>query len=189
MSSQSVPATSAPQDVAETAAEAVQAISLQDAPGPATSATVNADEDSEDEQDDEVDVNTIDLNESASAAGPVASTSSSKKKKKKAKGKGKAKALDKLKGVLGGSSSSNKENAANGQDAGSSGTGALSDELYDRIIQEARKNAGAEAAAKLDRQTVVEMIESALATYGKPPSSTDSCLYFAYLPLSSIQTT
>ena len=117
-----------------------------------------------------MDVNTIDLDESANAAGPVASTSSSKKKKKKAKGKGKAKALDKLKGVLGGSSSNNETAVANGHDAGSSGTGALSDELYDRIIQEARKNAGAEAAAKLDRQTVVEMIESTLATQRNPAS-------------------
>lgn len=98
---------------------------------------------------------------SAVAAAGGSGSTSKKKKKKKSKGKGGA-ALDKLKSALtstspGGSSSvaasTSKQNATPG----------ITDELYERIVAEARKNVGEEEAKKLDRQAVVEMVECALA--------------------------
>lgn len=157
MSTQSVPASSAPADEVEAAAKAVQAVSLQDATS-VNNVKVDGDGDGDSEpEDDGEDVNAIDLDgadgtaaagSSSGAAGPAA-----KKKKKKSKGKGKGKALDKLKSVLGGSSDK--------PEPPESETSALSDELYERIVAEARKNQGAEAAAKLDKRTVMELIESA----------------------------
>ena len=197
MSSQSVPATSASPDTANAAAEAIQAVSLQDAAPPAASTSIDATahgNSDDDEAEDGEDVNAIDLDESASSTAPAASTSA-KKKKKKAKGKGKAKALDKLKTVLGGSSSSasvsHNDDGEGASLASNKASGAISDELYDRIVAEARKNAGAEAAAKLDRRTVVEMIESA-CSYSIHPLATLTVMLAVLLvsrplPLFSLQ--
>lgn len=183
MSTQSVPATSAPPDEVNTATQAIQAVSVQD-DAAASSAATELDEQvvDDDDDDDGEDVNAIDLDNDDGTTATANAAAVPKKKKKKAKGKGKAKALDKLKSVLGGGSDKHEgtvSTTANGADA-SKDPGAISDELYDRILAEARKNAGEEAAAKLDRRTVMEMIES---EYDAPLSTTridpDVCVSLA----------
>lgn len=124
----------------------------------------------EEEVDDE-DEETIDLDDEKAQAASTSLTAkdeqdgSKKKKKKKSKGgKGQGKAaVERMKRALNlgrnGVSSSNSVDA----EAETNEMAPISDELYERIINEARKNVGPEEAAKLNRQSVMEMVECAQA--------------------------
>lgn len=161
MTLQSVPATAAGvgPDVVAATTQAAEVLSLRE----------NGDGDELEEDLDDAGVEGIDLDdedgEDATSGSGLALTevASKKKKKKKAKGKGKAaSAVDKVKAALGASSSNNKHN---GRDSASSSAVAqkdsqdVSDELYERILEQARRNVGPAEAAKLDRQAVAEMVE------------------------------
>lgn len=163
-SAQSVPASDATKAQVDAAASAIEAIALKDGQGDHGEQQQQHDEDGE-EEDEKDEIAAADV--TAPANGEAATSSSSKKKKKKSKSKGKGKAaLDKLKGTLTGNKDTTLESSG-GDDAaapsssvaGKKPTPPISDALYRRILEEAKKNLTPEEAAKLDRQSVAEMVE------------------------------
>jgi hypothetical protein len=163
-STQSVPASDASKSQLDAATKAVQDLSVHEGGDQEHKdhdeqlQQQDVDEDGEDGEDAEA---------LATEEGGAASTGNKKKKKKsKSKGKGKA-ALDKLKGALTGNSNSTSTTVDTAEDdspsssstAGKKLAPPISNELYKRILDEAKKNLSPEEAAKLDRQAVAEMVE------------------------------
>lgn len=177
-STQSVPASSSSAAQADAAAHALESLVLGDDDQQQHHVT-HEDGDEENSEDDHEDSNAeigvagssgapSNGDDAASAAETASSSSKKKKKKSKSKGKGKA-ALDKLKGALSGSGKGveldDDDNEPDARASGSSSvagkkpTPPISDALYRRIMDEAKKNLSAEEASKLDRQAVAEMVE------------------------------
>ena len=131
----------------------------------------NGEDSDEDEEDAGTPVADIDLDapEASASASAPASTSTAAAKKKKKKSKGKGKALDKLKSVLPGGSSNGSASKGATVTASDESTSVasgkdkqvpeISDAVFERIMQQARANLPAEEAAKLDRQSVMEMVQ------------------------------
>ena len=117
-------------------------------------------------EEDEVDEGPVDLDDDDDEPNGAASTSQKdenvdlagkkrkKKKSKGSKGKGKA-AVERLKSALALGGDKDKDSA-------NKELTPISDELYERIVSEAKKKAGPEEAAKLDRQSVMELVECEL---------------------------
>lgn len=164
-STQSVPASDASKAQVDAAAHAVEALVLQDE---GDQGHHNADDDGEegDEDDNDHPAEAVAGSSTAAQDGESAAAGKKKKKKSKSKGKGKA-ALDKLKGALTGNDSGkgveldNDDASSNTSSsvAGKKPIPPISDALYKRILEEAKKNLSPEEAAKLDRQAVAEMVE------------------------------
>lgn len=171
---QSVPATDASKAAMDATAQAIQPeASQRDTNG--GSAGDKGEDSDEDEEDAgppvaDIDLDAPEASASASVSAPAStSTTAAKKKKKKSKGKGKA--LDKLKSVLpggGGNSSASASKSATvtaSDESMSVASGKdkqvpeISDAVFERIMQQARANLSAEEAAKLDRQSVMEMVQ------------------------------
>lgn len=166
-STQSVPASDASKAQLDAATQAMESLAVKHTGDQEAQGHNHADDGGEDDEDDDDDAAA--QSTSANAGGAVAEAgvpSKKKKKKSKSKGKGKA-ALDKLKDTLTGSNS--KSINLDGDDtpttssvAGKKPTPPISDALYKRILEEAKKNLSSEEAAKLDRQAVAEMVECKL---------------------------
>lgn len=163
--SQSTPASQATKSQVDAAAVALESLSASSSTSQQRNNAVQVDEvDDEDEEDDEQGGLLQDGQDGQ--AGTSASAAKKKKKKSKSKGKGKA-AMDKLKGVLAGSagSSDGGDSLLAPSVAGKKSTPAISDDLYKRIVAEARKNLPEDEVAKLDRQAVTEMVECEKEAY------------------------
>lgn len=153
--------------------------STQSGTDPIASSSGHVAEEVDDEEDNDGAVDVDGEEDEPSATTGSAGAAAAKKRKKKSKNKGKGKAtFDKVKDAFTGKSSSSsssggsnnvnsKSNAGQGPPSGilkTSRSGGnnkaeLSDELYERIVQQAKLNVGEAEAAKLDRASVAKMVE------------------------------
>lgn len=165
-STQSVPAVDASKAQVDAATLAMESLAVKAQVDQEEQGHNHAEDDGEGEEDDNEDA----VGGSSTAAGVAEggeSSAAAKKKKKKSKSKGKGKAaLDKLKASLTGNGSKDvnldddqDETSPSSSVAGKKPTPPISDALYRRILDEAKKNLSPEEAAKLDRQAVAEMVE------------------------------
>jgi hypothetical protein len=165
-STQSVPAADASKAQVDAATQAMESLAVKAQGDQEEQGHNHAEDDGEGEEDDnEEAVAESSISAGVAAGGDTSAAAKKKKKKSKSKGKGKA-ALDKLKASLTGNGSKDvnldddeDEASPSSSVAGKKPTPPISDALYRRILDEAKKNLSPEEAAKLDRQAVAEMVE------------------------------